>query len=304
MVAALPCLFTLLAHSFLASKHGGFFASKQGSLSKTSAGTRTTDPPFSYQSRTGPLNLFWRTAPVADLTKQKNYENSDDPDFPHQFTGRAVLVPMLIRLMDKTERKSDEYKPWSIFGWTVGGIVALEYDESPVGPYLEYVQLGCLASLWHKGQPKGRFLTGQVGQKLFVNETQALTLCESVWNLQGYKAPPEIVESHSQAMDAFFSDKLEGPALPFSNLPLLWTPTITAIWAQLLPALPQTTDETSRISALTLNRLRVSGRARLVLRQFAPCEEEGDAIPLGVGVAVRQALIEISRPIYNADKAS
>ena len=75
----------------------------------------------------------------------------------------------------------------SLFGWTVGGVVALEYDESPVGPYREYVSMGAVVTK--------RGALGQWGSRLYVSSAPAEAICKEVWGVPAETAEIEFVEA-------------------------------------------------------------------------------------------------------------
>ena len=189
----------------------------------------------------------------------------------------------------------------SLFGWTLGGSVCLEYDESPVGPYVEYVTMGSLVLK--------RGAVGQWGSRLFVSTQPAEEVCRRTWNV-----PAEVAAiSFDEAGDAL--GVAAAPALTardgaeetirvsgwaatrsggssadaVGNLPVLWTPSIKALWAPLVP-LPRGADATS----LPLHRLRLSASSlRLQLCGQAPSDELG--VPLPIGLSVDGLRIEIAR---------
>ena len=195
----------------------------------------------------------------------------------------------------------------SLFGWTLGGVVALEYDDSPVGPYREYVSMGALVSK--------RGAIGQWGSRLYVSTQQAEDICRSTWGVPALCADivfddqgdglrvqnaPDTKQSRAQiAVEGWDrtrvveqDDKDSTRRNPPGGLPVFWTPTIKALWAPLIPLPGDDADE----KALPLNRLRLSASAlRLHLSRQEASEELG--IPLGVGLSVDNVLIEISRRI-------
>ena len=264
------------------------------------------------------------------ITTTTDYVNSQDAEFPWQFNGRAILCPMLVRTSTSLSDPASQEKlekwnilPWSFFGWTVGGTVALEYDDSPVGPYTEFARLGCLASTLHRqedtpssGGGSQRVLVGQVGTKLYVNENIALSLCEQVWNMTAYLSNDEIVQEHRdtiagvQAVDDELTDSKQDRktdttvnALTIgtvNSIPLLWTPTITTIWAQLSPRIPSVTLLQGEYhSGLPLNRLRLSTKVKFVTSPEIRKSRSSDVIPLGFGVALCGLKIEISPRILD-----
>ena len=222
------------------------------------------------------------------------YQNSPDPDFPWRFEGRAMLRPALVRVED--DASTTCYTTLSFFGWTIGGCVALEYDTSPAGiPYREFVVLRSLGWL-------GGLAVGQVGKALYVNETEAVAMCEDIWDLPANRASrldfvsdPEGQMSISMEEESKFEVKgwstlhssRDGPNV---QLPLLWTPTITGIWTDAILDWLRATTHTE----LDLRKLRVSGGARLQLSGETETPSSMSMIPLGVDIVLCNAVIEIS----------
>ena len=214
--------------------------------------------------------------------------------------------------MHLKEPASPSIIPINLFGWTIGGTVALEYDTSPADglPYREFVKLGGLALSWQSS----KMLVGQYGTRLYVNETAAQDMCEKIWNLPAYHAPGmDFAYSEGNNENIGFEQdnetalKVTGWELIrrgesekqlLKGLPLYWNPTITTIWANLLPSTTTSSqsdhDETSAGSALPLHKLRLSGspRLRLVLPRW-----KDQQLPLGVDVILQNLLIEISHPL-------
>ena len=71
-------------------------------------------------------------------------------------------------------------------GWTLGGVVTLEYDESPVGAYREYVTMGALVTK--------RGAVGQWGSRLCVSTPTAEAVCREVWGVPAQLADIELCE--------------------------------------------------------------------------------------------------------------
>ena len=63
-------------------------------------------------------------------------------EYPWSFDGRLWFRPALVKTPEGP--LPGDVRPLGVFGWTLGGVVYLEYDESPVGPYVEYVTMGSL----------------------------------------------------------------------------------------------------------------------------------------------------------------
>ena len=85
------------------------------------------------------------------------------------FWFRPAIVPM------PKNPPPDGITPLGLFGYTLGGVVCLEYDVSPVGPYIEYVTMGALVSK--------RGALGQWGSRLFVSTDVAEEVCVRTWGV-------------------------------------------------------------------------------------------------------------------------
>lgn len=224
----------------------------------------------------------------------------NDMEYPWKFTGRCIFRAALVRL-EESKIPEQVFVP-NLFGWTVGGTVVLEYDESPVGPYHEFVKLGGVGLQLH---PIGGLMVGQYGANLYVDKPKAQVLCESVWNLKAEPAVIKLVgdeaeegerisiqESEENAFEVSGWGRLVGQSgIDFSQLSLLWTPSIKAIWASIPPILKNSNNDES---SLPLHRLRLSGSARLDW-----CNEKStdSRIPIGFDICVDQLLIEISQQL-------
>lgn len=246
---------------------------------------------------------------------QKWNENGRDEEYPWCFTGRLWFRPALVKVPSATN-PSDPSPPPSVsvlnlFGWTIGGTVALEYDTSPVGPYKEYVTMGAVVSK--------RGALGQWGSRLYVSTQVAEDVCQDVWGVPAIVADISFVEDDDGSNEQYLSvepapDKFdtanrqkidvrgwsntrvlnddEMDDEPKGGLPVLWTPTIKALWAPLVP-LPASGNGDADES-LPLHRLRLSASAlRLKFCPQSPSDILG--IPIGIGLVVDNVLIEISR---------
>lgn len=252
---------------------------------------------------------------VANANKRKGREwpeNGRDAEYPWCFTGRLWFRPALVRVPSSND-PSDPQPPTSVstvnlFGWTIGGTVSLEYDTSPVGPYREYVTMGAVASK--------RGALGQWGSRLYVSTQTAEDVCVDVWGVPAQVADIEFVEgdgSSSLRVESAPNKLVSGvkqrievtgwsktrvlteeelaEARPNGGLPVLWTPTIKALWAPLIPLPASESDEEN---ALPLHKLRLSANAlRLQLCPQSPSETLG--IPIPFGLVVDNVLIEIGR---------
>lgn len=260
-----------------------------------------------HRASAAPASVLAAASPTTHTEaadEKASYVNHAEEDYLWKFTGRCLFRPALVRLDDETIPSNSDLFVLHLFGWTLGGTVVLEYDESPVGPYHEYVKLGGLAVQWH---PVGGLMVGQYGSHLYVNEAHAQVLCESVWNLPAERAvialqdPGDRIAIRQENGNRFVVTGWNGvrnvPGFDFSRVPLLWTPSIKAIWTRFWPPLlaKQRDDEPN---ALALHRLRLSGTARLGW-STAKRTDDG-AIPLGFDLCVDRLLIEISKQLHQA----
>lgn len=222
-------------------------------------------------------------------------DETDSAVYVSTFKGRAMLRPCFQRVVASSASTSS-FNTLSLFGWTIGGRVALQYDESPAADglaYNEFVTLGYLGICKHG--------IGQVGTALYVNETRAVELCDSVWDLGAKFARIELREEGSTLsiqenqsnrifqVNGWSTLRTDDPSDRNVRLNLLWTPTITGIWARLLPWLPF-----PKTGDLPLHRLRVSGNAKIQFSGELESEHQDGLIPLGVDILLQNALIEIS----------
>ncbi|KAL3943765.1 MAG: hypothetical protein SGBAC_002188 [Bacillariaceae sp.] len=256
--------------------------------------------PGRLETRRNLFNLLEKTQPST--------ENGLDPEYPWSFTGRLVFRPALTPVPSGPDdpRPPSSVTILNLFGWTLGGTVALEYDESPVGPYREYVSMGSI--VFKRGA------IGQWGSKLFVNTKPAEVVCQKTWSVPAalanidfdedstdslmVQSAPNVLAPETQniVVSGWKSTRLlgENPAsskrYPKQGLPVFWTPSIKALWAPFVP-LPSAEDDTSK---LPLHRLRLSASAiRLTLCPQKPSDDLG--IPIPIGLLVDNVLIEISR---------
>lgn len=227
--------------------------------------------------------------------------NNPDDSFPWSFTGRLWFRPALVRVSEKIKPPSS-VSILSLFGWTVGGVVALEYDDSPVGPYREYVTMGAVVSK--------RGALGQWGSRLYVSTKAAEDVCRETWNVPAEQADIQFLEEGSSLRVTFPPDETKetprislagwkntrildaddtaGPRSPPGGVPVLWTPSIKALWAPFVPF-----PSFQQGEELPLHRLRLSAGA-IRLRM---CGQEGSeplGVPLGIGLAIDNVFIEIA----------
>jgi len=273
---------------------------------------------FGISSGFSPGTILRQFSSNAGSSKQsapeKWNENGRDEEYPWCFTGRLWFRPAIVRIPSDSNPSAPRPPPsvsiLNLFGFTIGGTVALEYDTSPVGPYKEYVTMGAVVSK--------RGALGQWGSRLYVSTQVAEDVCKDVWGVPAIVANINFVEEETDdeqslsveaAPDKYDTstkqrinvrgwsntrvlneDELEEK--PIGSLPVFWTPTIKALWAPFVP-LPARSDN-DEDDALPLHRLRLSASAlRLKLCTQSPSEKLG--IPIGIGLVVDNVLIEISR---------
>ena len=247
----------------------------------------------------------------AKKNKREWPENGRDAEYPWCFTGRLWFRPALVRVTS-SEDASDPKPPPSVsivnlFGWTIGGTVSLEYDTSPVGPYREYVTMGAVVSK--------RGALGQWGSRLYVSTQTAEDVCVDVWGVPAQVADIDFVEGDASSLRVetapsklitgvkqrievagwsktrVLTEEELSEAKPQGGLPVLWTPTIKALWAPLVP-LPGSEDDGE--NALPLHKLRLSANA-LRLRFCPQSPSDSLGIPIPIGLVVDNVLIEIGR---------
>jgi hypothetical protein len=253
--------------------------------------------------------------------QQLPFSNSKDDEYPWYFRGRAMLRPALVRVPNTSNLSQQEQNLMvlSVFGWTLGGTVILEYDESPVGKYREYVDLGGLAIINHRtsSMSKQRWMIGQYGSRLSVSTQSAEKLCQQVWDLTAEPADIKLIDDTLDGLNAVALLTNEGAGRrvlaaqgwnilrkgedsntqSLRSLPLLWTPKIKAIWTAFLSLRTsfQNSDSAAdaRCSSLPLHRLRISGNVKVLINQFQSAGVQ-ENIPLGFDIALQNMLIEIS----------
>jgi hypothetical protein len=285
--------------------------------------------PTTFKSRSALLSTFLDRIFSSTPTKQdpKSSENGLDPDYPWCFTGRLWFRPALVRIQDSNTQALDEagiFSILNIFGYTLGGTVALEYDTSPVGPYREYVSMGALVACTKKG------MVGQWGSRLYVSTPTAEEICQQVWGVPAELMDIQFMEEGSSLQVTLAPDPLlslsssetatmkarattrqkqttiqvtgwsktrvsEATSPVRGGIPILWTPTIKALWLQLVPSflVPFDSGEGKK-GGLPVHRLRLSASSiSLQLCGQEPSDLLG--IPLGIGLSVDNVLIEIGR---------
>ena len=277
-------------------------------------------------SSTTSLQAFkWPALPTftvsAPSIKDKIGErNGLDPDYPWRFEGRFIFRPSLVRISPDSQPPSSSLL--SLFGYSLGGSVVLEYDISPVGPYKEYVTMGGVVGLGNvnigidSNVDKRILGIGQWGTNLYVSTQVAEDVCQVVWGVPAQVAEIEFVESGDVLADgpdddgesgerkfrlsgwdnARLLDTGETTAKRIGNIPIYWTPTIKALWAPFLfPGGKEESKEQEEL--LPIHKLRLSASALRVKRcDRIQSKQEGE-IPFGLALVVDNVLIEIGEQI-------
>ena len=303
------CVVALLVSACPWLSNGMTMAGRTSGMRNIVASTTVARTPAPY--------LAQRSQEVSGGVAAEDSEvNGIDEEYPYRFDGRLWFRPALVRM--PTEPLPGDVKPIGIFGWTVGGNVCLEYDESPVGKYVEYVTMGALCTK--------RGAIGQWGSRLFVSTDPAEEVCRRVWSVPAEVAninfdegnagdandglrveqppkrerplgvedaptPPETIRVSGWAdtrINNIGGGAQEG-GMAFSGLPVLWTPSIKALWAPLVPLAADRDAE-----ALPLHRLRLSAKS-VRLRWCAQSPRDELGVPIPIGLAVDGVRIEIGR---------
>ena len=125
---------------------------------------------------------------------EKWNENGRDEEYPWCFTGRLWFRPAIVKIPSDSNPSAPSPPPslsiLNLFGYTIGGTVALEYDTSPVGPYKEYVTMGAVVSK--------RGALGQWGSRLYVSTQVAEDVCRDVWGVPAIVADINFVEERNR----------------------------------------------------------------------------------------------------------
>lgn len=225
-------------------------------------------------------------------------ENGVDADYPYMFDGRLWFRPAIVRVPPQLP---PGFSAVSLFGFTIGGVVSLEYDVSPVGPYREYVTMGSLVSK--------RGALGQWGSRLFVSTQPAEEVCQRVWGVPAevaainfvedgdslcVEAPPPLEKMQgagppSISVSGWGNTRSSAPEAPRRGaVPVLWTPTIKALWAPLIPFASGSGED----AELPLHKLRLSASS-LRLQWCGQSASDALGVPLPVGLTVDGVRIEI-----------
>ena len=259
------------------------------------------------------LSLYRTGAFSTVPTKTQNgISKSIDPEYPQNFTGRLWFNPALVKV-DKNLQPGSDVSIISLFGYTLGGTVTLEYDSSPVGPYREYVTMSAFVSK--------RGSIGQWGSRLYVSTQEAEDVCRDIWGVPAELAnidfiedgkclkvtsPPNPALANPDKIDICVEgwkntrvlckedyEYANGSPKRYGNAPVNWTPTIKALWAPFVPS----NDKGDVSLSLPLHKLRLSASAIRLhwsgLEKSSKWEELECGIPLGLGLIVDNVLIEI-----------
>lgn len=242
-------------------------------------------------------------------------ENGLDEEYPWCFTGRLWFRPAIVRLenqpVDSLVAQNDKIVILHLFGYTLGGTVALEYETSPVGPYREYVTMGALTA-----SAKNGGMIGQWGSRLYVSNKVAEDICQEVWGVPAEVADIDFVESNSNKLQVtsapspimaasgqkptiqvtgWSQTRSSAPDAPVrGGLSIWWTPTLKALWLRFLPTPVQQSSSADSNDKVPLHKLRLSASS---LRLQWCGQESSDFLgfPLGIGLSVDNVLIEIGR---------
>ncbi|CAE7662711.1 unnamed protein product, partial [Symbiodinium sp. CCMP2456] len=256
------------------------------SLSRNSDGPRHS---LSALSTLGALSLglcVKASGQRGRLARRRAAANADVPQWT--FEGRVWFRPAIVQCPPAPPAAQVSFL--SLFGWTLGGTVCLEYDVSPCGAYREVVDMGSLVL------GRGGAL-GQWGSRLCVSSKEAEVLCQQVWQVPAEERTIYFEDFEGgEALRCSVSDGdvvrvlgwealrlcdgAEGPGVTLSlegRLPLWWTPAIKALWLPLRvgdgPS-PEEPDE----GALNLHRLFLSA-SRVALQWRWPGDDKATTGP-------------------------
>jgi hypothetical protein len=264
-----------------------------------------------------------------DAAEKSGVSVSTDAEYPENFSGRLWFNPSLVRV--PKDGPGSDVNVLSIFGYTLGGTVTLEYDTSPVGPYREFVTMSALV------MKKGCF--GQWGSRLYVSTQEAEDVCKEIWGVPAEVANIDFVEEREMnGVDGTQALHVTVPPNPkktedidirvegwkntrvlvkedyeyakgnpnrFGSLPVLWTPTIKALWA---PFILFGNSGGDLKNELPLRKLRLSASAIRLhwagLEKDIKVDEYSEdeynvGTPLGLGLIVDNVLIEIGTRMEN-----
>ncbi|CAJ1414095.1 unnamed protein product [Effrenium voratum] len=205
------------------------------------------------------------------------------------FGGRVWFRPALVQT---PEPSPPEVTFLSLFGWSLGGVVCLEYDESPCGPYREVVDMGAL--VLRNGA------VGQWGSRLCVSSKEAEQICREIWQVPAEQrqitfagdSKPLRCSVANDAVDVAgwealrLCDGAEGLGLtvsPSGRLPVWWTPQIKALWLPFRLGGPEEIEQPLALHQLFLSAVKVSLQWRWPGEDKATTgEAEGLALPFSI----------------------
>lgn len=254
-------------------------------------------------------------------TRSVGERNGLDEDYPWRFEGRFIFRPSLVRITPSSSTPPSA-KLLSLFGYSLGGSVVLEYDVSPVGPYREYVTMGGVVGAGEVsvGETNKKLLgIGQWGTDLYVSTQVAEDVCKQVWGVPAKVAVIDFVEEGSVIQDGLDDDatigrggmkqfKLSGwdntrvltaeelkqDNNRFGNIPIYWTPTIKALWAPI--SFPNIFGNEDENDLLPVHKLRLSA-STVRLKQCQRVGKSEGELPLGLALVVDNVLIEIGEQV-------
>lgn len=317
------CCYFVLLHTPLAES---FHAPRN--LSSLPIGTFQ---PASTVSSTSLQAFKWPTLPslTPAPTKIIGERNGLDPEYPWRFEGRFIFRPSLVRISSDAQPPSANLL--SLFGYSLGGSVVLEYDVSPVGPYREYVTMGGVVGLGKvnigdtDNTDERKLGIGQWGTNLYVSTQVAEDVCQQAWGVPAQVADIDFVESgdiisdgpddgnDNQGKRKFTLSGWENArilnsnetAKRFGNIPIYWTPTIKALWAPLISFAKAGNEEINSLKneLLPLHKLRLSAsalRLKRCQRIQSETSSKGGEVPLGLTLVVDNVLIEIGERIIKS----
>jgi len=201
-----------LMNSLLHSSHSYFYDSDGGSI-LSSQGTNTRSS-WNQAIRRTKHSFLLSSSSISRMENEKidskshNSNSSSSPSsnsmlYPHVFTGRLWFSPAIVRIPSST-RAHPNISFLSLWGYTLGGTVVLEYDTSPVGPYYEYVTMSSLVYYSPNSSSCSSLSNvlsmgiGQWGSRLYVSNAQAEVICKTIWGVPAETANIQLIpEGHS-----------------------------------------------------------------------------------------------------------
>ena len=280
------------------------------------AATSSTSELKAFQWPTLPLPSFDKVQSAPSVTTVGEC-NGLDEEYPWRFEGRFIFRPSLVRITPSSSSPPSA-NLLSLFGYSLGGSVVLEYDVSPVGPYREYVTMGGVVGIGQVsvGEGNKRLLgLGQWGTDLYVSTQVAEDVCKQVWGVPAQVANIDFEEEGSVIQDGpdrevasgrafklsgwdntrvLSAEELQQKTKRFGNIPIFWTPTIKALWAPI--SFPNISNKLTQEELLPVHKLRLSASA-LRLKQCKRIQPSEGEIPIGLTLIVDNVLIEIGEQV-------